>query len=170
MMVVQPSAAEKATMRTKNTSSRPTGPAALSPAALALAAALLTGCTFEQILIGQVYIIDTPVAGACPELQWRFAVNPQRAIIGSISSKYGVRKFADLSGVLNADDSFQMTATEVAAGGTTSVTGQFTTQISTISIHGDAAGSACNGQIFQLRLGWYFSRSGGGGGGGGGGM
>jgi hypothetical protein len=135
--------------------------------ALALAAGVLAGCTLEQILIGQLYTIDTPSVGACPLLEWRFFVNPQRSIIGSLSSGVRRQRIANLSGVLAADDSFQMTATDVAGGRTASVTGQFTSQVSTISIHGDAAGSACDGQTFELRLGSYFAHEGGGGGGGG---
>jgi hypothetical protein len=50
------------------------------------------------------------------------------------------------------------------------VAGRFTSQVSTLSIHGDAAGSGCDGQTFDLRLSGYFARQGGGGGGGGGGM
>jgi hypothetical protein len=134
--------------------------------ALVLAASLLSGCTLEQILIGQWYIIATPPAGACPSLTWRFVVNPQRAISGSLA--YGTQPpFANLSGQLNADDSFGITATGVAGHHTADVTGRFTSEVSTIAIHGDAAGSACDGQTFEMRLGGYFAHQGGGGGGGG---
>lgn len=133
--------------------------------ALAAACALL-GCTAEQILIGQVYNIYTPSTGACPRLEWQFVVNPQRSISGHLSVD-GQQKLANLSGLLAADDSFQITATDLSGNQTASVTGQFTSLISTISIHGDAAGRACDGQTFTMRLGSYFSRQGGGGGGGG---
>jgi len=134
--------------------------------ALALVTGGLPGCTLEQILIGQWYTISTPPAGACPGLAWRFVVNPQRSISGFLSGD-GQQRIANLSGLLNADDSFQITATEVAGNRTANVTGQFTSRVSTISIHGLAAGSACDGQTFKLRLGGYFTRQGGGGGGGG---
>ena len=134
--------------------------------ALALAASLLTGCTFEQVLIGQLYTIQTPQAGACPRLGWRFVVDAQRAISGSLLSD-GQQRIASLSGVLNPDDSFQMTATDVAGARTANITGRFTSLVTTIAIHGDAAGSGCDGQTFKLRLGQYFARQGGGGGGGG---
>ncbi|MEA2730773.1 MAG: hypothetical protein QOF70_5248 [Acetobacteraceae bacterium] len=146
-------------MRIKQQSSLTT-----SSIALALAAFLLPGCTVEQILIGQWYSIDTPQAGACPSLEWRFFVNPQRSITGFLL-RDGQQRIADLSGVLNADDSFRITAS--GAAGVANVTGQFTSQVSTISIHGDVAGSACDGQTFKMRLGSYFSTRGGGGGGGG---
>lgn len=133
---------------------------------LTLATYLLLGCTFEQILIGQWYTIETPQAGACPRLYWQFVVNPQRSI-GGFLSRDGQQRIANLSGRLNADDSFQMTATDVAGNRSANVTGQFTPQVSTISVHGDAAGSACDGQTFKMRLGGYFLRQGGGGGGGG---
>jgi hypothetical protein len=134
--------------------------------AIGLIAFLLTGCTLEQILIGQLYTITTPPAGACPRLDWHFVVNPQRSISGLLSGD-GQRPVANLSGQLNPDDSFQMTATSVTGNRTAAVTGQFTSQVSTISIHGDAAGSACDGQTFHLRLGGYFAFQGGGRGGGG---
>ena len=148
-------------MRTRQARVPPTG-----TIALVLAASLLMGCTFEQVLIGQLYTIETSQAGACPRLGWRFLVNAQRSISGSLLSD-GQQRIATLSGVLNPDDSFQMTATDVAGTGTANITGRFTSQVSTIVIHGDAAGSSCDGQTFELRLGRYFSRQGGGGGGGG---
>lgn len=129
---------------------------------------LLSGCTLEQILIGQWYTITTPQAGACPQLDWRFFVNPQHVIKGTLS-RDSQQQIANLSGVLNADDSFRMTATDIASNRTADITGQFTSQVSTISIHGDAAGRGCDGQTFRMRLGGYFARQGGGGGGGGGG-
>jgi hypothetical protein len=148
-------------MRAKQSSVRTTG-----LLALALAACVLADCTPEQILIGQLYTIDTPRAGACPPLEWHFVVNPQRSISGFLAAG-GQQRIANLSGLLNADDSFQITAADVAGGRTASVTGQFTSLVSTISIHGDAAGSGCDGQTFTMRLGGYFSHQGGGGGGGG---
>jgi hypothetical protein len=146
-------------MRTRRANVRMTG-------MIAVAACLLTGCNAEQILIGQIYNFDTPPAGACPHLEWRFVVNAQRSIIGSLSIGEQQR-IADLSGTLGADDSLQIAAAGVAGSGTAHVTGQFTSQVSTISIHGDAAGSGCDGQTFKLRLAGYFARQGGGGGGGG---
>jgi hypothetical protein len=134
--------------------------------ALVLGSILLSGCTLEQILIGQWYTIYTPAVGTCPALAWRFVVNPQRSIDGFLSSDKQQR-IANLSGVLNADDSFQITATDVASNRTAAVTGRFTSQVSTISVRGDGAGRACDGQTFDMPLGRYFSFSGGGGGGGG---
>ncbi len=134
---------------------------------LTLAGSLLAGCSLEQIMIGQWYTIYTPRAGSCPRMEWRFVVDPRRSI-GGVLSADGQRNIAELSGVLRPDDSFQITATDNAGSRTTSVTGQFTAQVSTISIHGDAAGRACDGKTFKLRLGRYFSSAGGGGGGGGG--
>jgi hypothetical protein len=125
---------------------------------------LLAGCTLEQLLIGQWYTIYTPPAGSCPGLYWRFVVDAQRSI-GGFLSRDGRQPVANLSGLLNADDSFQMTASDVAGTRAATVTGQFTSQVSTISIHGDVAGSGCDGQTFYLRLGRYLSSQGGGGGG-----
>jgi hypothetical protein len=134
--------------------------------ALTLAACLLPGCTFEQIQMGQIYTIYTPQAGACPRLGWQFVVNAQRSIDGSLS-RDGQQQIANLSGLLNADDTFRITVTDLAGNRTADVTGRFTSQVSTISIHGHGAGSACDGQTFNLGLGRYFSFQGGGGGGGG---
>ncbi|WP_428490251.1 hypothetical protein [Rhodopila sp.] len=144
---------------------RPVAPAA-AWILLALVASLLPGCMIEQLLIGQWYGVYTPPVGACPRLEWRFVVDSHRAINGFLAGD-GQQRIATLSGLLNNDDSFQITATDVAGGRTASVTGQFTSQLSTISIHGLAAGPACDGQTFKLRLGSYFARQGGGGGGGG---
>jgi hypothetical protein len=138
---------------------------AIGVIATLLAIASLAGCTFEQILIGQWYSIPTPPAGGCPALLWQFVVNPQRSIDGSLVGE-GQRKIATLSGVLNPDDSFRMTAVGVTGTAATEVTGQFTSAVSTITIHGNAAGSECDGKTFTLYLGSYFARQGGGGGGG----
>ncbi len=134
--------------------------------ALGFAACLLAGCTFDQVLVGQWYTVTTPAMAACPSLGWHFVVNPQRAIGGFLSGD-AQQRIANLSGVLNADDSFQMQATSVVGHKTAEVTGQFTSDFSTIAIRGDAAGSGCDGQIFKLRLSGYFARQGGGDGGGG---
>jgi hypothetical protein len=138
----------------------------LRMATAALAACLLPGCMVEQIEIGQWYRIDTPPSGACPHLEWQFAVNPQRAVSGFISGNVQQR-IATLSGQLNPDDSFQLTAADAAGNPTATVTGRFTSQVSTISIHGAGAGSGCDGQTFSLYLSGYFARQGGGSGGGG---
>jgi hypothetical protein len=134
--------------------------------ALALAACLLPACTVEQILIGQWYTLDTPQVGDCPRLEWRFAVTAQRSI-GGFLSRDRQQPVANLSGTLDADDSFRITVTDVAGSRTADVTGRFTSQLSTLSIRGDGAGSGCDGKTFTLRLGGYFARQGGGGGGGG---
>jgi hypothetical protein len=132
-----------------------------------LAVCLLPGCAFEQILVGQWYSIVTPAAGACPTLNWQFAVNPQRAISGFLSGP-GQQRVGSLSGELHRDDSFQMMVADAGGKPTATVTGRFTSQISTISIRGEGAGNGCDGQTFSLRLSGYFARQGGGGGGGGG--
>ncbi len=133
--------------------------------AFAVAAASLSGCSLEQLQIGQWYTINTPVQGACQPLQWRFVVMPPRSFIGSLTRNG--QQIAGLTGVLNADDSFQITAMNITSHQVASVSGRFTSQVSTISIRGDAAGIGCDGQTFRLRLGGYFSFQGGGGGGGG---
>ncbi len=135
-------------------------------AALAVIAMLPAACSPPQIMIGQLYSIPTPPAGDCPALLWQFVVNPQRVIAGSLS-RVGEAPFASLSGMLADDESFRMTAAAHPDKRSATVTGAFSPQITTISIHGDAAGPGCDGQSFALRLGGYFARQGGGGGGGG---
>ena len=138
----------------------------LSPVGVLLAAIVLASCTVQQIMIGQWYSIRTPQQAECPMLVWQFAVDAQRTISGSLA-RAEQPAFASLSGVLNADDSFRMTATNQQDKRTATVTGRFTAQVSTISISGDAAGAGCDGRTVAMRLGSYFARQGGGGGGGG---
>jgi hypothetical protein len=138
----------------------------LSRGIVALTVCVLSGCSFEQILIGQWYSVVTPSAGACQALNWQFVVNPQRMMSGFLSGN-GQQRMGSLSGQLNQDDGFQMTVTDAGGKPTATVTGRFTSQVSTISIHGPGAGTGCDGQTFSLRLSGYFARQGGGGGGGG---
>ncbi|MBS0638487.1 MAG: hypothetical protein JSS43_01365 [Proteobacteria bacterium] len=116
-------------------------------------------------MIGVYYNIPTPPAGDCPAMFWRFFVNADRGIEGTLA-RFNQPPFAILSGTMAADDSFAMTATEMQGKRTARATGRFTSQISTLSIEGDGAGPACNGQTFSLRLGRYLARASGGGGGG----
>jgi hypothetical protein len=135
-------------------------------AAIWATATLLAACSVSQIMIGQLYSIPTPPAGDCPALVWQFVVDPQRLISGSLS-RVGEAPFASLSGILAADESFRITATTKSDKRSANITGAFSAQITTISIHGNVAGSGCDGLSFALRLGSYFARQGGGGGGGG---
>jgi hypothetical protein len=132
------------------------------------AGAALSGCTLDQILIGQLYVVETPPTGRCPALIWQFVINPQHSITGSLLN-VNQQPIAALSGQLNAGDSFQITASDIRGQQTASVTGQFRWQESTVVIHGDAAGSACDGQTLAFHLSDYFARQGGGESGGGGG-
>jgi hypothetical protein len=128
--------------------------------AFVLATSSLAACTFNQIMIGQFYRIYTPSAGACPVLEWDFVVDPARRISGSLL-RGNQGKIATLSGTLAQDESFHINATSVVdEHRTAAITGRFTSQVSVVSIHGDAAGSACDGQTFKLRLGAYFALQG----------
>lgn len=128
--------------------------------ALVFAACSLQGCKVEQLLMGEWYTIYTPQVGHCPRLAWQFVVNAQRVIGGSLLRGWQ-QPVANLSGVLHDDDSFQITATSVTGNRTADVTGEFASGVSTITIHGDGAGAACDGQTFKLRLGGYFNAQGG---------
>lgn len=126
---------------------------------------MLAGCALSPIMIGVYYMIPTPPAGDCSGMQWRFFVNPDRGIEGVVA-RFGQASFGTLSGTMAADDSFVMTVTDNLSQRTARATGRFTSQISTLSIQGDGAGTACDGQSFQMLLGRYFFRAPGGGGGG----
>jgi hypothetical protein len=133
---------------------------------VSVGACLLAGCTFEQILIGQIYHITTPSTGSCPALTWQFYVDARNQIHGTLA-KTGALPMAELTGALGQDDHFEMIATNSATHRAATVSGQFSSAITTISIHGDAIDTGCDDQTFQLRLGGYFARQGSGGGGGG---
>ena len=128
--------------------------------------ALLLACTVQQVMIGVDYRIVTPEAGSCPALSWQFFVDAQRHVQGTLT-RPGQLPFAALSGTLDADDSFRMTVTDQTTHQDASVTGRFSSGLSTIIISGNGAGADCDGKTFSLRLGGYFARQGGGGGGGG---
>ncbi len=135
--------------------------ARLSAAVTALG--LLAACSLEQLQLGQWYTIGTPATGGCAPLRMRFYIGADRAIHGYLANA-GQERIADLSGTIGSDDSFRMTAH--AAGATGVIDGRFTSQVSTIAVHGNAAGPACDGTTFSLRLSGYLSSQDGGGGGG----
>ncbi len=133
----------------------------------ALALTLFTGCTpLNPVMPGVWYGIATPPAGDCPALAWRFVVDAQQHIGGTLG-RIGERPFGILSGTLASDGSFSMTATADSGGRTATATGRFTSGASTLAIQGNGAGEACDGASFTLYLGGYFMRAAGGGGGGG---
>ncbi len=125
---------------------------------------LIGGCQIEQVQLGQVFIIYTEAAGACPMLQWQFVVDAQRAISGMLLTNG--KPLAKITGILNPDDTFRMDLAAPGRGGTATVDGAITSQGATFAIAGDAAGAGCNGQTFNLHGSQLFqgSRSGGGGG------
>jgi hypothetical protein len=126
---------------------------------------LLSACNLEQVEIGNWNTLLTPRTGACPVLQWQFVVNPQRSIGGYLSPFQGNR-IATLSGTLNPDDTFRMTATPLDGNRTaTIITGRFNQQLTTMTIAGDVAGPACDGQTLKLRNVYYYGPYNGGGGG-----
>jgi hypothetical protein len=130
---------------------------------LAAGVAVLTvtaACSLEQVLLGQWYSIHTVAQGTCPALDWHFVVDAHRSI-GGYLDRDQFRQIATLTGTLNPDDSFEMTAHETAGGRTERVTGAFAPQVVTISLDGTWI---CEKQTFRMRP----IRGVGGGGGGGG--
>lgn len=146
---------------------RPSSATRLLLAGSGLLATLLGGCTFEQVQLGQEFIVYTDAAGACPKLTWQFVFDAQRAIHGELFATNG-KSLAKITGILNQDDTFRMDLAPTAGGATSTVNGAITSQDTKFTLVGDAAGTACNGQTFTLHGGQQFqgNRYGGGGGGG----
>lgn len=125
---------------------------------------MLAGCTLQQVMIGESYILETPPSRDCPPLEWRFVVNAQMVMQATVTTSTQ-QPVAHLAGPFGSDDSFRMT---IQGSDRELAIGQFTSQISTIEIQGNWAGSACAGKVYRLRLGSFFARHGGGYSGGGG--
>lgn len=115
--------------------------------ALATTAALSPAYAWEQLQIGQVYIVRTPSAGLCPRLEWHFVVDAHRSMIGSLECDW-LTRVATLAGRLNPDDSFQLSAAEAGGGRSANISGKFTSRYMVVSV--DGTGSACNQQTFQV--------------------
>lgn len=133
-------------------------------------AVLLAGCSLNPVLIGQIYSIVTPREDGCQPLELHFVVDASRMFNGTLSPyapPYPQPALATLSGTLSPDGSFQIIAKGTQGHGNTTLTGRFTSQVSTITINGPVAGPACDGRTFTLYLGQFFRFAGGGGGGGG---
>lgn len=118
-------------------------------AALAGLLIMLPSCHLEQVQIGQFYTIRTAAIGACPMLDWTFVVDAQRHIAGHVSDS-NAAVIARLSGTLDADDSYNMVATNLRDGHTADVNGRFTPGLVTLSVK--AAGDPCDGQSFRIRF------------------
>jgi hypothetical protein len=126
--------------------------------ALAATALLSPARALEQVQLGQWYTIHTVPLGTCPALDWHFVVDANRSING-YWARDAAKPAAILAGTLNADDSFQMTATEVEGNRQASVSGKFAARVVTISI--DGAGTACDRQTFEIRWVRGFGKGGG---------
>lgn len=124
---------------------------ALTMGVIALATTALASCawTLEQVQLGQWYTIHTMPAGTCPGLDWHFVVDANRSMNGYIASA-PLQPTATFSGTLNADDSFEMTATDVVTNRKAHVSGKFTSQFIAISI--DGPGTVCDKQSFKIRM------------------
>jgi hypothetical protein len=115
--------------------------------AVAASAPFSPAVALEQVQIGQVYILHTVAAGGCSELDWHFVVDPHRSMAGFVVCDW-LRHTATLSGTLNADDSFQLSVTEVGGNRKAAVTGRFTSRFVTMSI--DGADTFCDKQMFKI--------------------
>jgi hypothetical protein len=133
------------------TMTKPTTATALITGAMALAtAALLSPAgALEQVQLGQWYTIHTVPMGTCPALDWHYVVDAHRSIAGYLT-RDRVDQIAVLAGTLNADDSFQMTATEAEGNRQALVAGQITSRVITMSV--DGAGTVCDKQVFKIKV------------------
>jgi hypothetical protein len=128
---------------------KPTPAVALTTIVLATTALCPPARALEQVQLGQWYTMHTVPMGTCPALDWHFVVDAYRSIAGFWGRDVAQRS-AILSGTLNADDSFQMTATEVEGNRKARISGQFALRVVTISI--DGAGTACDRQTFRVKV------------------
>jgi hypothetical protein len=124
-----------------------------------LALGLTASCTPEQVQLGQWYTIYTGAQGTCPALDWHFVVDAHRSI-GGYLTRDQFKQIGTLSGTLNADDTFQMAATDPGGNHTERVTGRFTQKSVALSIDGTWI---CEKQTFTII--WLRSPGLGGGGG-----
>jgi hypothetical protein len=115
--------------------------------ALAATASLSPARALEQVQIGQIYIMHTAPADTCTALDWHFVVDAHRSVIGFLTCDWD-KHLATLSGTLNADDTFQMTVSELGGSRKANATGKFSSRFVTLSI--DAPGSPCDKQTFKI--------------------
>ena len=120
--------------------------------AVAMAALWMSACSLENAQFGLIYNLYTNPQPDCPRLNWRFVVDPKRIMTGSISID-SLQPIANLSGMLNADDTFRMTATAVDNGWRADVSGRFQTRLITVSVSGP--GAVCDGHTFK----WFILRN-----------
>ena len=89
---------------------------------------LLTGAVWdaavaERPVEGTVYVFHSKANDGCPALDWHVVVGINGALNGMISWD-AMKSMAHVSGTMNADKDFSMTATEVGgAGRTAAITG-----------------------------------------------
>ena len=131
------------------------------PAGLGLMVSLLSACQVDHIQIGQVFMLYTPKAGACPVLEWQFFVDAHRTFQGTLIRDG--KPIGNFTGPLNQDDTFRWTVTSTVGNGTATVTGGITQRYTALAIDGAGAGAECNGQSYRLTSN-YFQFYGGGGG------
>jgi hypothetical protein len=115
--------------------------------ALAATASLSPARALEQVQIGQIYVMHTVPADTCSALDWHFVVDAHRSVIGFLTCDWD-KHLATLSGTLNADDTFEMTVSELGGSRKGNATGKFNSRFVTLSI--DAPGSLCDKETFKI--------------------
>jgi hypothetical protein len=117
--------------------------------ALAATASLSPARALEQVQIGQIYVMHTASADACGALDWHFVVDFHRSVIGFLTCDWD-KHLATLSGTLDADDTFQITVSELGGTQKANATGKFNSRFVTLSV--DAPGSPCDKHTFKINV------------------
>jgi hypothetical protein len=126
---------------------------------LAIATSITPAPAVEQVELGQLYFFHSPPVGTCPGLDWHTVVDKDREITGWISWE-GNKHLATVTGKLNPDDTFQVTAKEVVGGNhMATVTGKVASGTLTFTING--SGTGCDGKTWKIQRSTQGSASGG---------
>lgn len=102
---------------------------------------------------GSVYSFSTRKSGTCPNLEWHVVVRDGSSL-GGVISWDNERRVARVSGRLNPDRSFQMTATEVNGRGKATITGQV---LADGRMSARISGAGCESRLIEVPLRPAFS-------------
>ena len=107
--------------------------------------------TMQQLITpgeGSVYTFSSARSGTCPNLEWHVVVRGGNAL-GGVISWDNERRVARVSGKLNPDRTFQMTATEVNGRGKASITGQV---LADGRFSAKITGAGCESRLIEVPL------------------
>jgi hypothetical protein len=127
---------------------KPTIALTASLIALASAASFKPAHAVEQVMLGEGYMFHSPPTGTCPGLDWHVVVDGDRSVEGMVGWDR-MKHTASLTGVLNADDSFHMSAKENGGSITAKIDGKVT--VSTLTITIDGTGTGCDKKTITMK-------------------